>query len=188
MEDRFQKEAESMAKNSLKYKCQNAYDEFMKDQKPSDEYLVVRLITKVKKNGIQWSIGELADYQLNKKIHVKNYKLLEALKGTCKKVRIMMPPENFNAFGTKNFQQFSRYSGSSGASSADRQSTLMNQTAFSMNSIVIVDSPTLMFHELNYQLQNSEATNDFDLCYLTVMAKSMRHHESNAKKRNIMMD
>jgi hypothetical protein len=51
-----------MAKNSLKYKCQNAYDEFMKDQKPSEEYLVIRLITKVKKNGIQWSIGELADY------------------------------------------------------------------------------------------------------------------------------
>jgi hypothetical protein len=56
-----------------------------------------------------------------------------------------------------------------------------------MNSIVVVDSPTLMFHDLNFQLQNSEV-NDFDLCYLTVLAKSMKHYEGAAQKHNVMMD
>ena len=67
-----------------------------------EEYLVVRLITKVKKNGIVWQIGELADYQLIKEEHVKNKALLEALKSSCKKVRIMLPPENFNAYSNKS--------------------------------------------------------------------------------------
>jgi hypothetical protein len=55
MEDRFQKEAESIAKNSLKYKCQVAYDNYVKEDlriKAPEEFLVVRIITKVKKNGI----------------------------------------------------------------------------------------------------------------------------------------
>jgi hypothetical protein len=73
-----------------------------KTGKVLEEYLVVRLITKVKKNGIVWQIGELADYQLIKEEHIKNKALLEALKGSCKKVRIMLPPDNFNAYSNKS--------------------------------------------------------------------------------------
>ncbi len=65
MEDRFQREAESIAKNSLKYKCQVAYDDYVKEDKSGkmpDEFLIVRIITKVKKNGIHWTIAELADF------------------------------------------------------------------------------------------------------------------------------
>ena len=47
-------------------------------------------------------MGELADYHLRKEEHIKNKNLLEALKGSCKKVRIMMPPENFNAYSNKS--------------------------------------------------------------------------------------
>jgi hypothetical protein len=120
-----------------------AYDDYVKEDKRGkapEEYLVVRIITKVKKNGIQWTIGELADYQLKKEEHIKNKNLLEALKGSCKKVRIMMPPENFNAYSNKSsLQHLNRYSSSSSGSSsaADRMSTA--QTTFQMNSIVMID-------------------------------------------------
>ena len=161
MEDRFQKEAESIAKNSLKYKCQVAYDNYVKEDlriKAPEEFLVVRIITKVKKNGIQWTIGELADYQLKKEEHVKNKNLLEALKGSCKKVRIMMPPENFNAYSNKSsLQHLNRYSSSSSGSSsaaADRIST--GQTVFQMNSIVMIDSPVILFHDLNFHLNSDQ--------------------------------
>lgn len=160
MEDRFQKEAESIAKNSLKYKCQVAYDDYVKEDKKGkepEEFLIVRIITKVKKNGIQWTIGELADYQLRKEEHVKNKNLLEALKGSCKKVRIMMPPENFNVYSNKSsLQHLNRYSSSSSGSSsaADRIST--GQTVYQMNSIVMIDTPVILFHDLKFELNSDQ--------------------------------
>ena len=57
---------------------------------------------RVKKNGVWWTIGEIADYQLKTPEHLANKRLLEDLKGSSKKVRLIMPPENFNAFQKTN--------------------------------------------------------------------------------------
>jgi len=56
-----------------------------------------------------------------------------------------------------------------------------------MNSIVLIDSPTLLFHDLKYQLRNNpgtaefeqDLTDDHDICYLTVIGKAMRKYEGN---------
>ncbi len=65
-----------------------------------------------------------------------------------------MPPDNFNAYGNKSsLQHLNRYSSSSsGSSTAPDRNTVGVQAAFQMNSIVMVDSPTLLFHDLKYQL------------------------------------
>ena len=51
----------------------------------------------MKKQGVWWTFGEIAHYDLKTKRHLVNKPLLESLKGTTKKVRIMIPPENFSA-------------------------------------------------------------------------------------------
>ena len=58
---------------------------------------MVRVCFKVKKQGVWWTFGEIAHYDLKTKRHLVNKPLLESLKGTTKKVRIMIPPENFSA-------------------------------------------------------------------------------------------
>jgi hypothetical protein len=51
-----------------------AYDEYMRGSNSplGDEYIVVRICYKIKKHGIVWTVGELADYQLKSDVHLKN--------------------------------------------------------------------------------------------------------------------
>jgi len=137
-----------------------AYEEYFKKlQEGPEEYIVVKVCSKMRKQGIQWTIGEIADFQLRNPLHIENKKLLGILKASSRKVRIMMPPENFNAFGNRTGQlmNFSRFSISS-TSSNERFSTSSSSLspAFHINGLLILSSPTFLFHDLSTVLNDSD--------------------------------
>lgn len=47
--------------------------------------MIVKVSFKVKKLGVWWVIGEIADYRLER--------VIDGVKGAVKKVRIMLPPQ-----------------------------------------------------------------------------------------------
>jgi hypothetical protein len=137
MEDRFRQEADALAKNSLKYRCQVAYEDYFKlgTHQEREEYIVMKVCFRVKKQGVNWTYGEIADYQLKSPKHTENMNLIEALKSSSRKVRLMMPPENFNVFGNK-LSQYARFSNSSSGSN-DRNSTASgNSNNFTINGLI----------------------------------------------------
>ena len=160
----------------MKNKCQVAFEEyFKKDPDSSEEFLVVRICSKMRKHGISWTIAEIADYHLRSPLHIENKNLLEILKGSSRKVRVMMPPENFNAFGNKlgNLLNFSRFSSSS-TSSNDRASNSSSVApAFHINGLVTLYSPTFLLHDLPALLDLGPDTSNYDQTYLTVMPRSI---------------
>lgn len=139
--------------NTLKSRCQSAYEDYFQRSNilhgNNESFLIVKVSFKMKKNGILWTFGQLADFQLKKPEHLKNQRLLEELRGTTKKVRVMIPPENFNAY---NQSRVSAASNRSSTSGTDRQSTSSSSSngisSFQIDGLIIVESPIMLQYDL----------------------------------------
>ena len=118
--------------------------------------MVVRVCYKLRKHGIWWVFGEIGHYNIAR----PEPALAESLRGTAKKVRVMLPPESFTAIPPRTLFSSSTRSSTSTASSA---------SIFTPNSLVVIESPTFISH--------SFGSKDLDANYITVMGRHMHRYD-----------
>lgn len=58
--------------------------------------MVIKVAFKVKRHGMQWTIGNLADFKVNDKV------VSEGLKKCAKPIRVLMPVQGFDVFNNSN--------------------------------------------------------------------------------------
>ena len=81
---------------SRKVRCQQAYDSYFKSEKPVEEYIIMKLSQRIRKHGINWAIGDLADFRL------KNPDIAEKMQKLTQKIRVMIPLNEFNVHNNSN--------------------------------------------------------------------------------------
>jgi hypothetical protein len=115
---------EAQLSSTLKYRCQKAYESYFTPtttDSACQEYAIIKVSLKVKKLGVWWVFGDIADFKLTQQLHTDNARLMEAIKGTAKRVRLMIPPEGYSAYNkpktSSGFVPSGRSSSSSNANS-----------------------------------------------------------------------
>ena len=121
--------------------------------------MVVKISFKIRKNGVWWIYGELADFHIKQSEASRN--VLEQLKGSAKKVRVMLPLEYYNSYQPIS----SRYSGMHESRSSTSSSTVpTTASSFLIDGLIRVDTPTLL-------------TGGNDDYYVSVACKSLKQFE-----------
>jgi len=142
--------ADTFESNTLRSRCQRAYDQYFRKTEAGADSMVVRVCFKLRKHGVWWVFGEIGHYNIAR----PDPALAEALRGTAKKVRVMLPPETFTAVPPRTLFSSSTRSSTSTASSA---------SIFTPNSLVVIESPTFV--------SLSIGSKDLDTTYITVLGR-----------------
>ena len=101
--------------------------------------MIVKVSFKVRKLGIWWIFGEIADYKLNK--------VLDGVKGAVKKVRIMLPPQTDSFTVLNRAKPSSGFSGrasnSSGGSGplGEGRTSIFHSPIFQAGNLIKVQGP-----------------------------------------------
>ena len=129
---------------SLRSHCQRAFDHHFRQC--DGDSLILRVAFKARRQGMNWVYGDIANFNLRDPV------IAEALRGTAKRVRLLLPPENFTAFPSR----FPNIRSSSSSS-------------YPVNSLLTVEFPIVLSVSLGHP--------DLDLNYLTITGRHIRRNE-----------
>eukprot|EP00347_Sterkiella_histriomuscorum_P024421 403331174 len=117
------------------------------------------------KHGINWAVGDLADFRL------KNPDIAEKMQKLTKKIRVMLPLNEFNVHNNSNMRGrqnliSDRGSGSSTASNVNQQ--------FIIDGLIVIENPIIISEAFNDKINDCSVN---DTCYTTVMGSKVQKYD-----------